>query len=414
MITSSQYFYMLALVLLTRGYKDFAESNDFDRAADLTVDVINNYDHVLLDDVAAFYDPDNEQNPEIIWFIQYSQDKLLNLTGNYSQSPFTPWYEVYNDGIERSVERGYGKPSPQYRPTLWLLENFKPLDVDSRFEKSMQSVFYYNTTNGIPTGASVGDTGIWITDKELSQIEVEIIQERLPGVNVMSWNRNNIGDPWSWNQETNWNIWPRPWKFEDHKREDRNDNWGVHDVYVYRISETYLIAAEAMFMRDGNGDAAVDYLNTIRRRAAWPRKENEMEISSTDVDLDFILDERSRELFGEDKRWFDLKRTGKLLEREKKYNPEAAPNIQDYHILRPIPANQINRVSNEYNQNPGIITKIQVIECYNHLASWSCTKDRRRTIGTSDFTLVPNCIKTTIVERLSKRYDAIQREIMEE
>src|SRR5690606_24731052 len=157
--------------------------------------------------------------------------------------------------------------------------------------------------------------------------EVEEIKSRLPGVNLMSWHRNNMDDLWTWHNDINLNIWPRPWKFEDHKREDRNDNWGVHDVYAYRISETHLTAAEAMYGRDGNGDAAVEYINTIRRRAAWPGKENEMEISSSDIDIDFILDERSRELFGEDKRWFDLKRTGKLLERVRKYNPEAAPNI---------------------------------------------------------------------------------------
>src|SRR5690606_28371008 len=186
--------HMLSLVLLTRGYKDFASGNDFSLSAELAKDVINNYDFRFLDDIASFYDQENEENSEIIWSIQYSKDKLLNSTGNYSQSPFTPWYEVYNDGIERSVEKGYGKPSPQYRPTLWLLENFMPLDVDSRFEKSMQSVFYYNTTNNIPSGASVGDTAIWITVKELTRSDVEKIESRLPGVNVMSWNINNIND----------------------------------------------------------------------------------------------------------------------------------------------------------------------------------------------------------------------------
>jgi len=345
--------HMLALVLLTRGYRDFAENDDFNRAAELAVDVITSYNFELLDDVSAFYNPNDEQNAEILWSVQYSTDKLINLRGNYSQSPFTPWYEVYNDGVDRSVERGYGKPSPQYRPTNWLLENFRPLDVDSRWQKSMQSVWYYNTTRNIPEGASIGDTAIWITDKELMQEEVDAIKSRLPGVNLMSWNKNNIGESWSWSEDINLNIWPRPWKFEDHNREHKNDNWGTRDVYVYRLAETYLIAAEAMYMRNGNGDEAVKYINILRRRAAWPGKESEMEISSSDVDIDFILDERSRELFGEDKRWFDLKRTGKLVERVRKYNLEASPNIQDYHTLRPIPANQIIRTSNDYGQNPG-------------------------------------------------------------
>jgi starch-binding outer membrane protein, SusD/RagB family len=128
---------------------------------------------------------------------------------------------------------------------------------------------------------------------------------------------------------------------------------GSRDFIVYQLAGTYLIAAEAMYMRDGNGDNAVEYLNILRRRAAYPGKESEMEVSANDVDIDFILDEYSRESFGEQKRWLDLKRTGKLVERVKLYNAEGEPNIQNYHSLRPIPANQLTRTTNEYGQNDG-------------------------------------------------------------
>ena len=58
---------------------------------------------------------------------------------------------------------------------------------------------------------------------------------------------------------------------------------------------------------------------------------------------------------GEQQRFFDLKRTGKLLERVKKYNPNAAENIQDFHKLRPIPQDELDAVINkdEFKQNPG-------------------------------------------------------------
>ena len=71
--------------------------------------------------------------------------------------------------------------------------------------------------------------------------------------------------------------------------------------------------------------------------------------------IDFILDERARELCGEWLRWMDLKRTGKLVEYIKDHNPDVAPNIKDYHILRPIPSTFLDKLENaaEFGQNPG-------------------------------------------------------------
>ena len=80
-----------------------------------------------------------------------------------------------------------------------------------------------------------------------------------------------------------------------------------------------------------------------------------MDITTANLSLDFILDERSRELTGENMRWLDLVRTNKLLERVRLHNKEASPNIQSKHILRPIPQAQIDAVTTgtPYPQNPG-------------------------------------------------------------
>ena len=67
------------------------------------------------------------------------------------------------------------------------------------------------------------------------------------------------------------------------------------------------------------------------------------------------LEERARELCGEQIRWFDLKRTNKLIEYVRLYNMDAKDNIQDYHMLRPIPQSQLDAITNkeEFKQNPG-------------------------------------------------------------
>lgn len=105
----------------------------------------------------------------------------------------------------------------------------------------------------------------------------------------------------------------------------------------------------------GNRGEAVEHLNAVRRRAALPGRAAEMEITADQLTIDFILDERAREFGGEQQRWFDLKRTNKLVERVKAHNPDASPNIQAFHRVRPIPQSQLDVVSNpnEFKQNEG-------------------------------------------------------------
>ena len=79
------------------------------------------------------------------------------------------------------------------------------------------------------------------------------------------------------------------------------------NVKVIRLSEIYLIAAEAA-LETGDREAAASYLNAIRRRS--PGLEPAL---STNVSLDMIMDERSKEFFGEGQRFFEMMRRGRSV-----------------------------------------------------------------------------------------------------
>ena len=98
------------------------------------------------------------------------------------------------------------------------------------------------------------------------------------------------------------NITPRFWKFSDDKHIlDNNNCYYDTDWYMIRIAETYLLRAEAR-LAQGNKSGAADDINVIRSRAGAKR------CTAADIDIDYILDERARELFGEEQRWVTLSR----------------------------------------------------------------------------------------------------------
>jgi len=122
---------------------------------------------------------------------------------------------------------------------------------------------------------------------------------------------------------------------------------------VIRIAEMYLIAAEALM--NTNPTEALKYMNDLRKKGAIAGKEADMEITTTELTIDFILDERGREMAGELFRWYDLRRTGELVSYVQKYNMDAKANIKETHNLRPIPQVQLDAITNkeEFKQNPG-------------------------------------------------------------
>ncbi len=135
-----------------------------------------------------------------------------------------------------------------------------------------------------------------------------------------------------------------------------------NNIYMFRFSEVYLMAAEAEW-RLGNTAPALAYLNTLRQSRILPNPNQLL----TSVDQETILEEHARELGLEGKRWFFLKRLGLLVERVREHGGTTMfrhviatdpiwysqrTNIQDYHVRWPIPQAEIDAMGG-FPQNTG-------------------------------------------------------------
>jgi hypothetical protein len=119
------------------------------------------------------------------------------------------------------------------------------------------------------------------------------------------------------------------------------------DQYMFRLAETYLLRAEAYLGASNAGLAAID-INTVRARC------NADPIGAGNVNIDFILDERIRELGTEEKRLLTLMRLGKWYDRVIKCNPFYASAALPKYNLWPIPQSEIERNRGAVlAQNPG-------------------------------------------------------------
>jgi len=118
------------------------------------------------------------------------------------------------------------------------------------------------------------------------------------------------------------------------------------DQYMFRLAETYLIRAEAYLGLNDQTNAAAD-LNTVRARSKASA------VLPGNVNIDYILDERMRELGVEEKRMLTLCRLGLVYDRVKRFNPYYS-DITPTFNLWPIPADEIERNKDaKLTQNPG-------------------------------------------------------------
>jgi hypothetical protein len=326
---------LLARVYLTR--------NKNDEASTYAQKVINGYGLKLLPDYADVWDVNNRKNSEVIWSIQFSQNNRLNTPANSVHLYFTPRYDL-QPGMTRALI--YDRPFPRYMATRFYLDLMQSNRWrDSRYDKSWRETYFANYAPTLPAGVKLGDTAFVVLPYAVSQAYKDSKKYKVIDITSYYNGENPVGSL---------QIYPKLKKYDDPNRASINDGNGTRDVIEFRLAEMYLIAAEAL-MKLGKAEEGINFINTVRKRAAWPGKEADMMMTAADLTIDNILNERALELGGERLRWPDLKRTGKLIERVKLYNPAGRNNIQPKHLLRPIPSDMIDRLTNktDFPQNPG-------------------------------------------------------------
>jgi hypothetical protein len=381
--------YLLAKAYLTRGWLTGAQA-DFTQAYTICADIIANkttYGLDLWQDYGDAFVPANDYGKETLFVSDHSNDPKYGqyvvggaASGGAAQN-LTPWFYIWNYPSNSGInsykntsgalvnngsttmirDAANGRPYTRTRPNTavgpttakrYILDQaFADRINDSRYANTFQSVWISNTTVSNTTSAANNqrgiaytmtsgvDTAVWMPDVEVTGAPQFYGPRAFKGI---------IIPPSLWTNA----YFPAVKKFMDPSRGANFNDPSTRPVVIYRFADVYMIAAEAAFKAGSNANAAT-MLNAIRQRAAY-RKTNSaaqntaaaaaMTITASDVTLDFILDERSREFFGEWQRWQDLVRTQSLVKRVKAWNPEAAPFIQDFHALRPIPQSQIDRV----------------------------------------------------------------------
>ena len=346
-----------ARLLLTRA----SETNDktlYKQAADLAIEIIKSGLFVLNPDYKSIWNmsnADGANNSEVIWYVEYSNDHLYNkpeyddyTIRNGGHNGHLLFCMKYDDqpGLKRDIANG--RPFNRYLPTLYYVNLFDDT-IDQRWKGSFKQLWMMNNTANKGKYVNMADTAIYLYKGIASpqQKSAEATKYQLLDLNDLY----SDNTPSKINRLRTFQLS----KFDDPTRATMDEDRSTRDAFVFRIAEMYLIAAEGLMQT--NLDDAVYYLNQLREKRAISGKASQMRIDKNDLTIDFILDERARELGGEQLRWFDLKRFGKdkFIERIKAGNPDAASNVKPWHIVRPIPRNQLDAVFNkdEFTQNEG-------------------------------------------------------------
>ncbi|MDB4888258.1 MAG: RagB/SusD protein [Gemmatimonadetes bacterium] len=256
----------------------------------------------------------SQGNTEALWVFQYARD----VVGGGISIMRRSWVSRYETipGMKLAFEDG-GRGIGRNAITKWALNLYEPSDVRGGIY-AIRKFYILNNSANLPAGKKLGDTTFTIAVKET--------------INDRFWPSTR---KWDWSDPANPAIDPQ-----------------YNDQAYLRLAETYLLLAEAQF-KQGNLTAAATNINIVRARAGASA------ITPAQVTLDFILEERSRELVTEEERRFTLLRTGTWYTRTRLYNPlpQVAGSVSQIALrdtVFPIPQPVIDaNLTKKMPQNPG-------------------------------------------------------------
>lgn len=300
----------------------------------------------------------SQGNTEAIWTFELEYNKG-GISGGFTEAPQQRrnWVPAYHnvpgmtyvyEGVGDDFVHPYGgRGNGRMRPSDWVkYQLYEDGDIRNS-ENNITRTFYYNQP-GYSATIGVDAKGYRVAADSPHAVKVIEVQEGDTAVLAAS-DTLEVAFPYT-----------RKWDSFD-----PTDQWGwtnIKDFPMMRLGETYLLRAEARFKQDNPGGAADD-INVLRDRAfKMARQESGNadlgKVSSSDITMDFILDERARELFAEENRRITLMRTGTLIERAR-LNTDSSikgtiSGLDPRILLLPIPLSEIQRNKDAVlEQNPG-------------------------------------------------------------
>lgn len=354
----------------------------------------------------------NDRNMEILLYADHTQEDeyynggSLSYGGGGAPDNFAGWMMNWNytdarsaDNqavINRIAEQCYGRPWTRMAPPLGVFtKTFADKVNDSRYDGTFTTVYRGNWSTAGQNWESVTNAN-GMKVKEREPIFSFVFQDMDKIDYSGEGSKSNLGagtlpgrPDWVLGLDAVGRyVYPGLWKLGPYRTDNGSGagqpNAGSTRPYnIAKFSELYLVAAEAAVEGAATqaGKSVRDLVNVLRARAGrWTYSNAEYKEVDRDfsaemtaatpatIDINYILDERSREFYGEGYRWFDLVRTQKWNEYADSYvicggkgdhNPQTySRTIEAFHYLRPIPQGQLDGMEmteeeKDAYQNPG-------------------------------------------------------------